>query len=610
MKSWRQRLQRARGQATAHLLAERNDTGHWTGELAASALSTATAVTALSLWHRNVSPRVAATCDEAEIHRAIASGIAWLVKHQNADGGWGDTTRSFSNISTTALGWAAFGAVAGADEAHAGSVARAREWLRAKAGGVSPARLADAITARYGKDKTFSVPILTMCTLADRLDDDGWSHVTQLPFELAAFPQEMFATLRLPVVSYALPALIAMGQARHHLRPTRNPLLRLARDAARLRTLRVLENIQPTSGGFLEATPLTSFVTMTLAAAGNADHPVALAAVRFLLASLRADGSWPIDTNLATWVTTLSVNALTEGDPLPPADATPIREWLLAQHYTTVHPYTNAPPGGWAWTDLTGGVPDADDTPGALLALHRLDPGDPRVLRAADAGVRWLLNLQNTDGGIPTFCRGWTNLPFDRSSPDLTAHTLRAWIAWRDRLAPEVRRDIDRAVEDALNYLAATQRLCGSWIPLWFGNQHATDDENPTYGTAKVLKALNVLPAEHRPRTRKMLRRAAGWLIATQQTDGGWSGGGNWPASIEETALALDALGGCRESVSGLLPALEAGGRWLIERVEDATWTEPAPIGFYFAKLWYFERLYPQIFTVGALNRLHQRGLF
>ena len=35
---------------------------------------------------------------------------------------------------------------------------------------------------------------------------------------------------------------------------------------------------------------------------------------------------------------------------------------------------------------------------------------------AAIAGVTWLLDLQNRDGGIPTFCRGWTNLPFDRSS--------------------------------------------------------------------------------------------------------------------------------------------------------------------------------------------------
>jgi squalene-hopene/tetraprenyl-beta-curcumene cyclase len=39
----------------------------------------------------------------------------------------------------------------------------------------------------------------------------------------------------------------------------------------------------------------------------------------------------------------------------------------------------------------------------------------------------------------------------------------------------------------------------------------------------------------------------------------------------------------------------------LVGRVEAGTWGSPAPIGFYFAKLWYFERLYPRIFAAGAL---------
>ncbi|MEZ6048429.1 MAG: hypothetical protein R3C11_23225 [Planctomycetaceae bacterium] len=82
--------------------------------------------------------------------------------------------------------------------------------------------------------------------------------------------------------------------------------------------------------------------------------------MQFLLDSVREDGSWPIDTNLATWVTTLAVNGL-EGD-VPEESAEAILKFLLDQQYRTVHPYTNADPGGWAWTDLTGGVPDADDT--------------------------------------------------------------------------------------------------------------------------------------------------------------------------------------------------------------------------------------------------------
>jgi squalene-hopene/tetraprenyl-beta-curcumene cyclase len=39
-----------------------------------------------------------------------------------------------------------------------------------------------------------------------------------------------------------------------------------------------------------------------------------------------------------------------------------------------------------------------------------------------------------------------------------------------------------------------------------------------------------------------------------------------------------------------------------LSRVESGEWHLPAPFCFYFAMLWYFERLYPLIFTVGALR--------
>ncbi|MCH7687840.1 MAG: hypothetical protein IH899_14345 [Planctomycetes bacterium] len=39
-----------------------------------------------------------------------------------------------------------------------------------------------------------------------------------------------------------------------------------------------------------------------------------------------------------------------------------------------------------------------------------------------------------------------------------------------------------------------------------------------------------------------------------------------------------------------------------MNRVENGSVAETTPIGFYFAKLWYFERLYPLIFTTSALR--------
>jgi squalene-hopene/tetraprenyl-beta-curcumene cyclase len=425
-----------------------------------------------------------------------------------------------------------------------------------------------------------------------------WREVPALPFELAALPHQLFGALQLPVVSYALPALIAIGQAIHHHHPTANPLWRSVRDLAEDRTLRVLASIQPENGGFLEATPLTSFVTMALASAGHAAHPVARKGARFLAASARADGSWPIDTDLATWVSTLAIKALAP-DALTPERRLTLREWLLAQQYRIEHPYTHAAPGGWAWTDLPGGVPDADDTAGALLALLALGIVDAPTRAAGEMGVRWLLGLQNRDGGIPTFCRGWGALPFDRSAPDLTAHTLRAWSAWLPQLDAALKARTLRAIPRGLRYLAAQQRADGAWLPLWFGNEHAPDDENPLYGTAKVVIALRELRGRGFVVPDEMLARALHWLVERQDASGGWSGAKDGPPSIEETALAVEALAGAEH-----VAATDRGAAWLIARVESGAWREPAPIGFYFAKLWYYERLYPLIWTASALGKV------
>ncbi len=472
--------------AQEHLLAQRNSKGHWEGELSSSALSTATAVCALALVSRELGG--------ASFDSLIEKGLRWLEAAQNSDGGWGDTPLSLSNISTTALGWAVFGAVSGGDQRFPSTVAKAARWLESAAGGLEPKVLARAIVARYGKDRTFSVPILTMCALAGRLgpEPEAWQEVIPLPFEIAALPHRWFAAVKMPVVSYALPALIAIGQVHHHRSPSRWLVVRRMRSALCARTLKILESIQPTSGGFLEATPLTSFVLMSLAGCGLARHQAATRCIDFLMRSVRADGSWAIDSNLSTWVTTLSIKALGESvvKRLPEDEQKVLRAWLIGQQYREIHPYTHAAPGGWAWTDLPGGVPDADDTAGALLALGEFGAEDDEILHAAEQGVRWLLGLQNRDGGIPTFCRGWGHLSFDQSSPDITAHVLRAWGVWVPRLPSELKSRLGRAREQAVQFLRKAQRADGSWVPLWFGNQHDPLDENPVYGTANVVRSL------------------------------------------------------------------------------------------------------------------------
>jgi squalene-hopene/tetraprenyl-beta-curcumene cyclase len=582
------RLDTAICQLSDRLRDRRVDPGHWEGVLSSSALSTGTAVLALHL------------ADRERSRDAVEAGRRWLVDHQNADGGWGDTVRSRSNISTTAIVWAALSKL-DSGAASATCVSRAAEWLKKKAGGVSPQVLPPAILKRYGRDRTFSVPILTVLALCGKLGSEetrAWRSVPQLPFEFAAMPHGWFQHLQLPVVSYALPALIAIGQVRHVRAASRNPLARLLRAAMKERTHRVLGEMQPESGGYLEATPLTSFVVMSLAGAGRTSSPVIDHGVRFLLDSMRPDGSWPIDTNLSTWVTTLSIGALAKAARLPRDEGACLRRWLLDQQTTSEHPFTHAAPGAWAWTPLSGGVPDADDTSGALLALRHLDHADPDTLSAASAGIRWLIEVQNRDGGVPTFCRGWGALPFDRSTPEITAHAFHAWSVWLSHMTPSVQGEIRRAASRAIAFLVRTQHDDGRWLPLWFGNEHTGDEENPTYGTARVLAGLNATGADD-PAIARMSRRAVMWLANAQNADGGWGGAPGVRSSIEETGVALSGLAAVAGSDDRLTGALVRGCEWLLDAT--ATAHDAAPIGLYFARLWYYEELYPLIFALNGL---------
>lgn len=600
-------FQAARRRAVDVLLGLRANAGHWTGRLSSSALATATAVTALRL------------IDEEAHAAAVDRGCDWLVATQLPDGSWGDAPASRGNLSTTLLCWAALGACVDARRARGeasgplcGAVDRAAARIDALAGGHDAGRVAAALAELYGRDRTFSVPILTHVVLCGRfgspLHPAAWETVPQLPFELAALPQACFRLVNLQVVSYALPALIAIGQVRHALAPGGGPAA-WARSLAAPRTLATLAAIQPVNGGFLEATPLTSFVTMSLAAMGLGRHQVARRGAAFLAAAQRGDGSWPIDTNLATWCTTQSVAALAAGgrldEHLDASARRSIRDWLLEQQWRRVHPYTGAAPGGWAWTDLPGGVPDADDTSGAVVALASLEQAERQhptaeAAAAATAGLGWLANLANRDGGMPTFCRGWGRLPFDASCPDITAHFLRGCRAWHSRLPGGLPPRVRRAERSAGGYLTATQAADGSWTPLWFGDEHHPAQENPTYGTAKVVCAT-------------LEPRGTGWLVQAMHADGGVGGGAGLPPSIEETAVAVEALAGV--VADGAFPsdpgdlreragdAAFRGLRWLVERTDGGRHFPPAPIGLYFARLWYAEDLYPVIFTVAAFEK-------
>lgn len=556
------------------LLQQRRPQGIWRGFLSSSAISTSVAIFALY------------QIDPDKYEPYIRKGANWLKKTMRPDGSWGDSEESPSNMTATLLSYAALHAVDWPPS-------ETEVYLEERLGGHTDERIVKGVLAYYGKDLTFSVPILVMCALAGVIS--SWERIPPLPFELSVLPQRLFRFLRLPVVSYAIPALIAVGILRY--KKGKKNLLSPIRGLFIEKSLRILVALQPEHGGFLEAAPLTAFVGMCMSGAGFREHVVTRKAARFLVNTVRKNGAWPIDTDLSCWVTSLSIRAL--GDDLE--DKRFLAERIKKNAFAFRHPFTGAKEGGWGWSDLAGAVPDADDTAGALVALHVLSEGaySPEVGK----GIEWLLDLQNKDGGMPTFCKGWGKLPFDRSSPDLSAHAFLAFECWLDMLPQGLRSKCERSKGRLLAWMAKTQSADGSWIPLWFGDQDAQNERAPVYGTATAVEYLS---ASSDPLARQLVQQGCCYLLSAQNNDGGWGGATGITSKVTFTARSLSALASCPDTDKG---PLEQGMNYLYERYEAGELFRQEPIGLYFARLWYSEELYTLTFVLNALKKVKNRML-
>jgi squalene-hopene/tetraprenyl-beta-curcumene cyclase len=557
--------------AMQRLMRSRSEDSLWRGTLSSSAISTAVSVFALQ------------RIDAVRYRPHIDAGVRWLRETMKADGTWGDSVESPSNMTATLLTYVSLYAVGQAPP-------ESREYLARQLGGDSEEALTKGVIRYYGRDLTFSVPILMMCALAGVVTD--WKRIPPFPFELATLPHSFFRYLNLPVVSYAIPALIAIGICQmHHKGGLFKPLRRLFVPKA----MRVLLRMQPSDGGFLEAAPLTAFVSMCLAEGGFREHEVTQRCAQFLIETVRVDGSWPIDTNLSGWLTSLAAKVLPmESDTLP--FTLHLSDLIKRNATTTVHPFTGAAPGGWGWSDLSGSVPDGDDTSGVLVALYHLNQGEGST--EVENGLKWLMWLQNNDGGMPTFCKGWGKLPFDRSSPDITAHAILAMGIWLPSLEGRLKADVQKSLDRMLMWMEKTLTVgdnCG-WTPLWFGDQDAADEKAPVYGTAT---AIDYLMSTQHPVATRLAQSQIGFILRCQNEDGGWGGNKNVKSKVTYTCRVLAALSHFPNQNE---EAIERGWNYLYQRFMAGTLYDREPIGLYFSRLWYSEELYNVLFLLNALK--------
>ena len=561
----REQLKEMQADALERLMALRSADGMWRGLLSSSAISTSVSVFALH------------SIDAEKYKKEIAGGIHWLQETMCPDGSWGDSVESPSNMTATLLTYVSLVAVGE-------KALQTRAYLNARFGGDSEEALINGVLDYYGKDLTFSVPILMMCALAGVVKD--WKKIPPFPFELATLPQRFFRFLNLPVVSYAIPALIAIGICQMR---RKGGMFSFIREAFVPKAMRELVKLQPADGGFLEAAPLTAFVSMCLAEGGFREHEVTQKCAQFLVDTVREDGSWPIDTNLASWVTSLSIKIL--GKEFEGRDK--LADIIQRNATRAVHPFTGAAPGGWGWSDLSGSVPDGDDTSGALVALHALGyPCDEVICN----GINWLMILQNNDGGMPTFCKGWGKLPFDRSSPDITSHAVLAMGLWMKDLPSAFRVKVEKSFTRLLDWLEKNQDAQHGWTPLWFGDQDAADEHAPVYGTAI---AIDYLMATGHPRAVELAERQLGFLLQTQNADGGWGGNLGVRSKVTYTSRVLAAL----SWFQGHEAVKNRAWDYLYETYKTGHLYDEEPIGLYFSRLWYSEKMYNLTFLLWALKR-------
>jgi squalene-hopene/tetraprenyl-beta-curcumene cyclase len=325
------------------------------------------------------------------------------------------------------------------------------------------------------------------------------------------------------------------------------------------------------------------------------------------------------------WDTALSLNALAMAGAAGhrPALAR-AAAWLIDREvrrpgdWSLLNPHLE--PSGWFFEYHNGFYPDVDDTAMVLTGLARsgyawdrpepcltVDDRDRTPLvPAAARGVRWLLGMQNRDGGWAAFDRDinrelLTKVPFadhnamlDPSCPDITARALEA-------LGQYGYRPGNRQIDRALDFIERAQDRRGCWIGRW--------GVNYLYGTWQVLVGLEAIGFDmHHP----MVRRAAAWLRQVQQPSGGWgetcqsyndpSLAGQGTPTASQTAWALLGLIAAGEGSS---EAARRGIRYLVETQQpDGNWHEDQFTGTGFPKVFYLKyHLYRLYFPLMALAR-------
>jgi squalene-hopene/tetraprenyl-beta-curcumene cyclase len=218
---------------------------------------------------------------------------------------------------------------------------------------------------------------------------------------------------------------------------------------------------------------------------------------------------------------------------------------------------------------------------------------------ALESGLRWLLSMQNKDGGWGAFDHNnnrefLCKIPFadhnamiDPSTPDLTARVMESLGRLGFRIGNS--KTIDRVVA----YIKREQKADGSWFGRW--------GVNYIYGTWQALTGLTSVGVNTND---SAIVSGADWLLSHQHPSGGW---GESPDSYFDVSLKGHGTPTASQTawaIMGLIAAgkqnenaVKRGIRFLLDRQrDDGTWYEPEFTGTGFPMVFYLKYHYYSVY--------------
>jgi squalene-hopene/tetraprenyl-beta-curcumene cyclase len=364
--------------------------------------------------------------------------------------------------------------------------------------------------------------------------------------------------------------------------------------------------------------PMANIVMMYDALGKPADYPPRAATRRGIdnLLVIGAEEAYCQPCVSPVWDTTLTCHALIEaGDEKALSSAKEGLDWLVPRQelelkgdWAVKRP--DVRPGGWAFQYNNAHYPDLDDTAVVVMSMDRVRRanGGHDYDEAIARGREWIEGMQSRDGGWAAFDVNnleyyLNNIPFsdhgallDPPTEDVTARC----VSMLGQLGETAQSS--QAVARGIEYLRRTQLAEGSWYGRW--------GMNYIYGTWSVLCALNAAGVGHQD---PMMRKAADWLVAVQNQDGGWGedavsyrldyrGLERAPSTASQTAWALLGLMAAGEVGH---PAVARGvGCLMATQAEKGLWDEQRYTATGFPRVFYLRyHGYAKFFPLWALAR-------